>query len=103
MALRARGQNAVMTLAPVDEKRPDAKLEEVFLVQTPLVLPPPFPASLAQLLPKHAIVAARLATGGFVAFDFTPEALRVSVKTHPVQLGVVPFTGSQQVHHSCSV
>ncbi|CAJ1339668.1 unnamed protein product, partial [Effrenium voratum] len=74
VALRARGQNAVMTLAPVDEKRPDAKLEEVFLVQTPLVLPPPFPASLAQLLPKHAIVAARLATGGFVAFDFTPEA-----------------------------
>ncbi|CAJ1435160.1 unnamed protein product [Effrenium voratum] len=74
VALRARGQNAVMTLEPVDEKRPDAKLEEVFLVQTPLVLPPPFPASLAQLLPKHAIVAARLATGGFVAFDFTPEA-----------------------------
>lgn len=44
----------------------------VFLWLSPLVLPPPFPASIAQLLPKHSIVLAEHENGEVVAFDFEP-------------------------------
>lgn len=44
-----------------------------FIWQTPLTLPPPFPAEIAQLLPKHAVVLVECSDGGFVAFDFEPQ------------------------------
>lgn len=44
----------------------------VFLWQTPLDLPGPFPARLAGLLPKHAVVLAECQDGGVAAFDFEP-------------------------------
>jgi len=45
----------------------------VFLWQTPLTLPAPFPVDVAEVLPKHSVVLVECAEGGVVAFDFEPE------------------------------
>lgn len=44
----------------------------VYLWQTPLTLPPPFPPAFAEILPRHSVVLVECADGGVMAFDFEP-------------------------------
>ena len=74
---RAAKSDATMTLEPTrpsqkSHQRPTGPLVgDVFLIQTPLILPSPLPSSIAQVLPKHSVVLAGV-DGGYAAFDFVP-------------------------------
>eukprot|EP00435_Cladocopium_sp_Y103_P024509 s748_g6.t1 len=86
------GGDAVTTLEPTGpgerQAPPTGELQgDVFLVQTPLTLPPPVPAGLANILPKHSVVLASLSDGGYAAFDFVPAAPEDPVAALQLLLG----------------
>ena len=55
-----------------NQEQPEGPLKgDVFLIQTPLILPSPLPSWIAKALPKHSVVLAGM-DGGYAAFDFVP-------------------------------
>ena len=77
----AKPSSATLTLEPLEPTHPSQRGRDlpegplrgdVFLIQTPLILPSPLPPWIAQALPKHSVVLAGLGDGGYAAFDFVP-------------------------------
>ena len=78
MAVRRSAKSeSTLTLEPTRPSHNSRKLTQgtlqgdVFLLQTPLILPSPLPSWIAQALPKHSVVLAGV-DGGYAAFDFVP-------------------------------
>ena len=78
MAVRRSAKSeSTLTLEPTRPSHNSRKLTQgtlqgdVFLLQTPLILPSPLPSWIAQVLPKHSVVLAGV-DGGYAAFDFVP-------------------------------
>ncbi|CAE7230269.1 tyrP [Symbiodinium sp. CCMP2592] len=78
MAVRRSAKSeSTLTLEPTRPSHNSRELTQgslqgdVFLLQTPLILPSPLPSWIAQALPKHSVVLAGV-EGGYAAFDFVP-------------------------------